>query len=154
MAEDTQEQAETPTQKLLREKRERDHAHEQVAKEKQIERTDLKDQPKQGDLPLPPENNVIHGRHVGREQTPSDLLKTDGSKSPHDVTSDGGSRQQHAINQVQAARDAAEALQEGERNRANQTGSVVTPTNEQRAQAEAYTQEHGSAVSQGTEPQR
>lgn len=102
------------------------------------------------------------GRLLGDEENPSDALKADGSKSPHDATSDGGSRQQAAHKQVQAQRAAAEGktasnasetvtdkgtqpasdrplspspISAEDRN----SGRVITPTPEQAAQAKVYT---------------
>jgi hypothetical protein len=100
------------------------------------------------------------GRILGDEENPSDALKADGSKSPHDVTSDGGSRQEAAHKQVkelQAATTGKANGQESVTDKGTQpasdrplspspisaddrnSGRVITPTPEQSASAKAYT---------------
>lgn len=106
------------------------------------------------------------GRVLGDEENPSDALKADGSKSPHDVTSDGGSRQQAAHDQLKAKREAAEGktaanASESVTDKGTQpasdrplspspvsaedrnAGRVVTPTAEQTKQAALYGQANG-----------
>lgn len=45
-------------------------------------------------------NDVIEGNHVGRSAADEGPREVDGSHSPHDKTSDGGSRQQAALTQT------------------------------------------------------
>ena len=104
--------------------------------ERQEKHLEIDGEPRMGHAPLPRMNNVITGRHVGSEQNPSDLLKEDGSKSPHDVTS-GGSRQAEGIRQAKDAIARAEEAARLNEERASGGGVIVTPTPEQAASGAA-----------------
>lgn len=62
---------------------------------------------------VPESNDVMLGDQSSRKDGPKDgSLKADGSSSPHDSTSDGGSRQQAGHQQTEALKASADAAKE------------------------------------------
>jgi hypothetical protein len=90
---DQDEQQESPAQRLLREKRERE-ATDLTGNERD-EQQESSDRQLSG-----AGSNEPLGRVLNDEETPSNVLPTDGSRSPHDASSEGGSRQAHAHKQL------------------------------------------------------
>jgi hypothetical protein len=75
-------------------------------------------------------NDVIEGRHVGRPPEEKGPREVDGSKSPHDEVSDGGSRQRAALDQTNPDRQEDEPADAREVARDGRTGvaTATTPT--------------------------
>jgi hypothetical protein len=79
---------------------------------------------------IPQANDVIEGRHVGRPPEEKGPREVDGSKSPHDEVSDGGSRQRAALDQTNPDRQEDEPADAREVARDGRTGvaTATTPT--------------------------
>lgn len=79
---------------------------------------------------IPQANDVIEGRHVGRTPEEEGPRKVDGSESPHDPSSEGGSRQQAALTQTDPNREHQDQPEAQEVARDGRTGVATagTPT--------------------------
>lgn len=122
---------ESPAQRLLREKREREATTDLSGNER-----DLQEEASERQLNGAGSKEPL-GRVLGDEENPSDSLKLDGSRSPHDASSEGGSRQAHAHKQVQEAEQAAQAADAKRRGAGAPNAVNVAPSEAQAASGQA-----------------
>jgi hypothetical protein len=127
MPDETQDQnGESPAARFLREKREQEAANTDLAGNERDEQKEASERQLTGagsEEPL--------GRVLGDEENPSDSLKLDGSRSPHDASSEGGSRQGAAHKQVQEAEQASAAADAKRRGAGAPNAVNVAPSPEQ-----------------------